>query len=110
VRDVLGDALWATMLAWWIGAVAPTLALRTRAALALSGCYAVEASQLYHTAGLDAVRRTMLGHLVLGSGFDPRDLASYAAGVLVALVCELWWRRRHPRRPAARPVSGGAVG
>jgi hypothetical protein len=51
----------------------------------------------------------MLGHLVLGSGFDPRDLASYAAGVLVALVCELGWRR-HLRRAAARPVSGGAVG
>jgi len=33
-RDVLGDALWAMMMAWWLGALAPMLPPRTRAMLA----------------------------------------------------------------------------
>jgi hypothetical protein len=102
VRDVAGDALWAAMLAWWAGALAPRLSPGARAAAAVGGCLAVELSQLYHTPGLDALRRTAPGHLVLGSGFDPRDLAAYALGVLAAVVAERWWRRR----PAARRGAG----
>jgi hypothetical protein len=92
-RDVLGDALWASMLTWWVSALAPRLALGARAALALVACYAVEVTQLYHTPALDAVRATRLGHLVLGGGFDPRDFAAYALGVLAAAVLDYWWRR-----------------
>ena len=88
VRDVIGDALWAIMVTWWVSALWPRLAGGGRAALALGICYAVELSQLYHTPGLDAVRGTRLGHLVLGSGFDLRDLAAYALGVLGAVVIE----------------------
>ena len=51
-------------------------------------CFAVEVSQLFHTSGLDAFRATTVGQLVLGSGFDPLDLASYAAGVLAAALLE----------------------
>jgi hypothetical protein len=94
LRDVLADALWAAMLTWWVSALAPRLALGARAALALGACYAVEVSQLYHTPALDAVRATRLGHLVLGSGFDPRDFAAYALGVLGAAVLDRGWRRR----------------
>ena len=32
LRDVLGDALWAAMAAWWIAAVAPAIRLAWRAA------------------------------------------------------------------------------
>ena len=99
VRDFAGDALWAAMLAWWVAALAPRLSLRVRGAVALGACYAVEASQLYHAPALDALRATTAGHLVLGSGFDPRDLLAYAVGVLAAVLTEGWWRRRrrHPR-------------
>jgi hypothetical protein len=88
VRDVLGDALWAAMVAWGIAAVAPALRLPWRAALALAFCFVIEFSQLVHFPSLDALRRTTAGHLVLGSGFDPRDLAAYAAGVLAAVLLE----------------------
>jgi hypothetical protein len=88
LRDVLGDALWAVMVAWWVGAVAPAASLRIRAAAALAVCVGVEMSQLYHTAALDALRSTTAGSLVLGSGFDPRDLMAYTLGVLVAAVLE----------------------
>jgi hypothetical protein len=86
VRDILGDALWAAMIVWWMGVAVPRLPLRTRGLLALAVCTAVELSQRYHTPLLDALRRTLPGHLVLGSGYDPRDLLAYAAGVVVAVV------------------------
>ena len=88
VRDVCGDALWAVMMFWWVGALAPRLALIIRASLALTICYGVEFSQLYQAPGLDALRATTVGHLVLGSDFDARDLASYALGVLTAVLIE----------------------
>jgi hypothetical protein len=45
------------------------------------------------------VRATTWGHLVLGSGFDARDLASYALGVGGAALLEavVVARRRYPR-------------
>jgi hypothetical protein len=88
VRDVLGDALWAMMIAWWIGALAPRVAPTRRGVAALAICFAVEASQRVHTPTLDAIRGTTPGHLVLGSGYDPRDLVAYAAGVLAAVLVE----------------------
>jgi hypothetical protein len=85
-RDVLGDALWALMLTWWISVVWPRRGIVARGLCALAICYVVEVSQLLHTPALEAVRRTTLGHLVLGSGFDPRDFAAYALGCLAAVV------------------------
>ena len=87
-RDMTGDALWAAMMAWWAGAVAPRARLAIRSAAAYLICVGVELSQLYHAPALDAARATPLGHLVLGSGFDARDLAAYAAGVIGAGLLE----------------------
>jgi hypothetical protein len=92
-RDVIGDALWAAMIAWWVAAFVPSAPVRHRAFAALAICFAVEVSQLYHTPGLDALRRTRIGELTLGSGFDPRDLLAYAAGVFAAAFLE-WIVRR----------------
>jgi len=88
VRDVLGDALWAAMVVWWISAIAPASRLPWRAAVALALCFAVEFGQLWRFPALNALRRTAAGHLVLGSGFDPRDFGAYAAGVLTAVLLE----------------------
>lgn len=86
VRDVVGDALWAMMIVWWISVAVPQLPLRTRGLAALAVCVTVEVSQRFHTPLLDSVRRTLPGHLVLGSGYDPRDFVAYAAGVVVAVA------------------------
>lgn len=94
LRDLLGDALWAMMIGWWIGAVSPNSRLTLRAGLALAICWAVEFSQLYHAPALDSWRLTTLGQLVLGTGFDPRDLGAYALGVLAALILELTVREK----------------
>jgi hypothetical protein len=82
-RDITGDALWALMMFAWLGVFWPRGSLRDRALVAVAICWAVELSQIYHTPQLDALRQTMLGQLLLGTGFDPRDLAAYALGVLV---------------------------
>jgi hypothetical protein len=88
LRDITGDALWAMMMVWWVSVVAPTATMPIRATVAYGICVAVETSQLLHTPWLDAVRDTTLGHLVLGSGFDSRDLVAYLAGVVLATLIE----------------------
>jgi hypothetical protein len=95
-RDIVGDALWAAMMVWWISALVPGASLIGRLALAFVIAAAVEASQTL--AFLDPLRHTGLGHLVLGTDFDPRDFASYAAGVLAAGLVARVISRRAARR------------
>ena len=109
-RDVLGDALWAAMIYWWIGALAPGATLRVRAVMALMVCFGVEVSQLYHTPALDALRRTTLGQLVLGSGFDPRDLVAYAGGIVAAVGLEHVTMRRRGALSADRSQGSATDG
>jgi hypothetical protein len=99
VRDVVADALWAAMIVWWISAIWPAMGRRFLMAYAV--CVLVELSQLVHTPWLDAVRATRLGHLVLGSGFEARDLLAYAAGVAAAAFADARFRAA-----AARPRPG----
>ena len=93
LRDMLGDALWAMMIYWWIGALAPNAPSVRHAEIALAVCWAVEFSQLIQLPALDALRRTTIGQLTLGTGFDPRDLGAYAVGVLAAWTLERRMRR-----------------
>lgn len=98
-RDILGDALWAAMMFWWISALLPAAPTWARLSIPFTIAAAVETSQAF--SALDAVRHTQIGHLVLGTDFDPRDFASYAAGVLAAGLADRWLRRR---------AHGGAAG
>jgi len=88
-----GDALYATMVFFGIGFVAPRIRTSTAAAIALAFCAAIECSQRIHTPWLDAVRDTLPGHLVLGQGFHALDLACYALGVALGAALELAVRR-----------------
>jgi hypothetical protein len=93
-RDMLGDALWAVMIFFGLAVLQPRTRLGARFLVALVICFAVEVTQLYHTPRWDAVRATQLGHLVLGSGFDPRDFLAYLLGVAIAAGWErTWWAR-----------------
>jgi len=98
-RDILGDALWAAMMFWWVGAAVPAVRPSRRAAVTIAICVAVELSQLIRSPALESLRRTSLGHLVLGSGFDPRDFLAYAAGVFAAMLFERLLRHGRPNRP-----------
>ena len=97
-RDILGDALWAAMMTCCVAVLVPRMSLGTRGAVAMGICVIVELSQLVHTPALAAMRATFLGRLVLGSGFDARDFAAYAIGVIAAVIVERatvrWVRKR----------------
>jgi len=95
-REVLGDVLWATMIMWLLSAVAPHAARTHRAGSAIAICWLVEFSQRWRWDWLLAVRSHPLGHLVLGSDFDARDLLAYAAGIVAA--CGIDWLMRERRR------------
>ena len=87
-RDAIGDALWAAMILCWVSALVPAAPRVVRGAVAYAVCVGVEVSQLYHAPALDALRATSAGHLLLGSGFDRRDLVAYAGGVIGALLLD----------------------
>jgi Protein of unknown function (DUF2809) len=88
-RDVLGDMLWATMIMWLLSALWPRAPRMHRAGAAVAICFLVEFSQRWRWDWLMALRAHPLGHLVLGSDFDARDLLAYTAGVAVAM-CADW--------------------
>ena len=69
---------------------ASTLAL---AVVALLISFAVEFSQLYHAEWIDAIRRTTLGSIALGSTFFWRDLIAYTIGVGFAALMDYAIRR-----------------
>ncbi len=81
-----GDALWALMIVLILGFIWPKLRPKQLALFALLICFTVEFGQLYQPAWLTAVRKTTLGHLVLGSTLNPMDLLAYTVGVFVGFV------------------------
>ena len=97
-----GDALYATMVFFGIGFIAPRIRTSTAAAIALAYCVAIECSQLVHTPWLDAVRDTLPGHLVLGQGFHAFDLACYAIGVALGAALEVGSRWASRARTTSR--------
>ncbi|MBW8893195.1 MAG: DUF2809 domain-containing protein [Burkholderiales bacterium] len=65
-----GDALWALMVFVGCGMLRPRAPSWRVAATALAISFAVEFSQLYQAPWINAIRGTVLGHLVLGSTFN----------------------------------------
>lgn len=90
-----GDALWAQMVYWIIGMLAPAASVVKVAIYALAISYGVEISQLYQNGWINEIRATTLGHLALGSYFSWLDMLSYTIGV--ALVAPIEWWLLRPR-------------
>jgi hypothetical protein len=93
VRPLVGDALAVVLVYLGLRAVTP-LGVRAAALWALGIAFAIEAVQ-----GLRLLERLgvpssgVLG-IVLGSTFDPRDLAAYTAGAVAVVVVEAVRARR----------------
>jgi hypothetical protein len=94
----LGDALYATMVFWGFGFLAPRAQTWRVALAAVAFCFAVELSQTYHAPWIDGVRATTPGHLVLGQGFHAFDLVCYVLGVALGVALERVGRRAAARR------------
>lgn len=96
-----GDILWTVMVFLGLGVLFPRATSLRLAAGALAISWVVELTQLYQAPWINGVRRTTMGHLVLGSTFAWLDLVSYAAGAGLALGGEwaIRWLFRAHRSP-----------
>lgn len=83
-----GDALWAMMIVFALGAIATRMRTWQLALWSLLICFGVEFSQLLQAPWLVALRAHPLGHLVLGSHFGWVDLIAYTAGVAIAALVD----------------------
>ncbi len=83
-----GDTAWSLAAFLVLRLLFQRLAMWHVAALATLISFGVEFSQFYHAPWIDAIRSTTLGALVLGWGFDPKDLACYTVGVGIGVMIE----------------------
>ncbi|KAA6449406.1 ribosomal maturation YjgA family protein [Bacillus swezeyi] len=98
VNSYAGDALWALMIFFGFGFLFNRAATKTVALAALSFCYLIEFSQLYHAPWIDHLRAAPLGGLILGYGFLWSDLLAYLLGTGAAAMFErmMHTRKRQP--------------
>jgi hypothetical protein len=89
-----GVALWSLMVFFGLGIVCPRVSTVRIALAAACISWGVEFLQLYQSPGLDAVRSTRFGHLVLGTTFNGPDLLAYLAGIGLGVALETEWLNR----------------
>lgn len=95
--DYSGDTLWALMVFWVCGFLMNRSKSLLIGFLALSFCYCIELSQLYHAPWIDLLRNNKFGGLVLGYGFKYSDLLCYSVGVLFGVSVEYLFRGYYRR-------------
>jgi hypothetical protein len=95
VAKYAGDALWALLIFLGVAFWLPARRTATVAGLAVVVCCAVEFSQRYHAAWIDAVRRTWFGRVALGDTFAWGDIAAYLVGIVSGGVIEWAVYRAH---------------
>jgi hypothetical protein len=84
----LGDALWAFMIFLIFGFLFPETPTFYITLAALSFCFLIETSQLYHAKWIDTIRQTTPGGLILGYGFLWSDILAYSIGVAAGSLLE----------------------
>ncbi|PZR15112.1 MAG: DUF2809 domain-containing protein [Flavobacterium psychrophilum] len=88
VNLYLGDILYAFMMFYIVSFCVPYKNKKARAVTALLICYCIEALQLYQAEWIIAIRHTIPGKLVLGSGFLWSDILAYTIGITAAFIFE----------------------
>ncbi len=83
-----GDALWAMMIVFALGAIATRMRTWKLALYCLLICFGVEFGQLIQMPWIVELRAHPLGHLVLGSTFGWADLIAYTVGVAIAALVD----------------------
>ena len=90
-----GDSLYAVMIYFGVRMFFINLNFKKSALLALSVCFCIEFLQLYRAEWMLAIRRTTLGHYVLGEGFLWSDLGFYTIGVIIAVLIDSFFAKRN---------------
>ena len=89
-----GDVLYATLIYWLIGLLAPTLSTLRTATIAILFCFGIEFLKFCTVPWLVAARQSIAGALVLGHGFHVSNLVCYTLGVALAVAIEKLLRRK----------------
>ncbi len=97
LADAAGDALYAVMIYLVIAILLPRASVWVVGASAVVVCTAIEVFQLTGLPGAWAETFWPI-RLVLGVGFDARDLVAYGAGAAAAVGCDLALRALDERR------------
>lgn len=82
IPNETGDALWAMMVFCIWRIVLHKKKLTTIAIVSLISSYLVEFSQLITWSFLVELRKTFIGHIMLGQGFLWIDLLAYTIGII----------------------------
>ena len=91
-----GDVLWALMVFIIVGFLFTNITTKKVAIISLLFSFLIETSQLYHAIWIDNIRHTILGALILGSGFSWYDMICYIVGVSLGVLSEKYLIRRIP--------------
>jgi hypothetical protein len=94
IQKYPGSALWALAVFLAIGLFLRSSSTRQIGVYAIVIAYAVEFSQLLSIPWLNAMRGTSLGHLFLGSTFNPPDFLAYTSGIFLGVVLEKAFGRK----------------
>ena len=94
VPTFFGDTLYAVMVYFGMRMFFINLNIKKTAILALIFCFSIEFLQLCRAEWILEIRRTTLGHYVLGQGFLWSDLGYYALGVMIGFCMDSSWVRR----------------
>lgn len=85
----IGDVLYAVLIYFGFRFILIDLKKATSLLLSLLFCFGIEILQLVQIDWLIAIRKTTLGHYILGEGFLWSDLLCYIIGTLLAFLIDL---------------------
>jgi hypothetical protein len=94
VPTFFGDSLYAVMIYFGMRMFFINLNLKKTAIFALLLCFVIEFLQLYNALWMLEIRRTTLGHYVLGQGFLWSDLAYYTIGIITVFLIDFNFIKR----------------
>lgn len=89
IPTFFGDTLYAVMVYFGMRFLSINNSFTKTSILTLIFCFCIEFLQLYQAEWILEIRRTTLGHYVLGQGFLCSDLVFYTFGVLIAIWVDL---------------------
>jgi ABC-type Mn2+/Zn2+ transport system permease subunit len=94
IPPFFGDILYAVMIYFGMRFLFINQSLRKSIVFALIFCFSIELLQLYRAEWILAIRRSTLGHYVLGEGFLWSDLVCYTIGVIIAFLIDWNWNKK----------------
>jgi hypothetical protein len=109
VTGSAGGVLYVAFWVLFVLALAPRLSPGRVALAVFLVTSALECLQLWQPAWLAPVRRSFLGHALLGSTFSWMDFPHYALGALAGWAHARWVRRTPNRASSAGTPSGGTA-